>query len=118
MLNEDVVLEVDEVVVVLEVMESEQEETDVGDGGGSRLEPEVEGTDVADGKGSRTAGAGAGCWCHVWCVVVSRGVSAVLAGGLCGGGPIQLQDVWVCLLEAFEGGEEALLDAGHVLCRE
>ena len=41
----DVVSEVDEVVVVVEVVELGAEETDVGDGGGSR-----------------TAGAGAGCW--------------------------------------------------------
>ena len=82
-LDEDVVVEVDEVLVVVEVVELEAEETDVGDGGGFRM-----------------AGAGAGfsvlwamrrrvrvwalrvcarfpcclvCWCcgchHVWCAV-------------------------------------------------
>ena len=45
MLDEDVVVVADEVVPVVEVVESEVEETDVG-----------------DGAGSRAAGAGAGCW--------------------------------------------------------
>ena len=35
-----------------------------------------------------------------------------------GGDPLQLQDVWVCLLEVVEGEEEVSLDAGHVLFRE
>ena len=54
-------VEVDEVVVVVEVGESEAEETDVGDGGRSWVESEAEKTDVGDGGGSRTAGSGAGC---------------------------------------------------------
>ena len=32
-----------------------------------------------------------------------------------GGGQRQLQDVWKCLLHAFKGAEEALLDAGYIL---
>ena len=45
MLHENVVVAADEVVMVVEVVESEPEETDVADGGGSLV-----------------AGAGAGCW--------------------------------------------------------
>ena len=57
------------------------------------------------------------CWCR--CMWRCGGiVSALRAGGLSGGAPPQLQDVWVCLLEVVEGAEEALLDAGHVLLRE
>ena len=123
-LDEDVVVAADEVVAVVEVVESEVEE------------------------GSRTAGAGAGCWV-LWVmttrvrvralgvcarfpwypacvlVLVLWVVSCVVCGGVCAlsarvgwlsdGGPLQLQAVWVCLLEAVEGAEEALLDAGHVL---
>ena len=44
-LDEDVVVVADEVVAVVEVVESEAEGTHVGDSGGSRA-----------------AGAGAGCW--------------------------------------------------------
>ena len=44
-LDEDVVVVADEVVVVVNVVELDAEETDVG-----------------DGRGSRAAGAGAGCW--------------------------------------------------------
>ena len=44
-LDEDVVLEADDMLVVVEVVESEAEETDVG-----------------NGEGSRTTGVGAGCW--------------------------------------------------------
>ena len=39
-------------------------------------------------------------------------------GVLFGKGQPQLQDMWVCLLEAFQGSQEALLDTGHVLFRE
>ena len=45
MLADGMVVEMDEVVVVVKVVESEAEETDVGDGGGSQ-----------------TAATGAGCW--------------------------------------------------------
>ena len=135
-LDEDVVVTVDEVVVVTEVVESEAEERDAGDSGGSW-----------------TAGAGAGCWvlCVMrtrvrvrasgvcapfpWCsacvrVLVLLEVSCVVCGGVValswprwyvgypGGGPLQLQDVWVCFLEVVEGAEQASLDAGHVLFRE
>ena len=50
-----------------------------------------------------------------WC---GGAVSAVRARRLSGGCPYLLQDVWMCLLEVVEGGEEASLDAGHVLLRE
>ena len=78
-LDEDVVVEVDEVVVVVEVVESEAEETDVGDGGGSRVELEVEGTDMAHPGGSRMAGAGVGCWV-LWAM---RKRVRVRASGVC-----------------------------------
>ena len=135
MLDEDVVVEMDEVVVVVQVVESEAEETDVGDSGGFR-----------------TVGAGAGCWVlwamrtrvqvrasgvcarFPWCpvcvpVLMLSVVSCVVCGGVMelsqlrgqvgypGGDPIQLQDVCMRLLEAFEGAEEALLNAGDVLFR-
>ena len=130
-LGEDVVLELDEVVVVVDVVESEGEETVMG-----------------DDWGSRTVVGGAECWVlwalrtralvqasgvcprFPWCpvcmpVLVLWVVSCVVPGGALklsrlrgqvrypGRGASQLQDVWVCLLEAFEGAEEALLDAGH-----
>ena len=50
-LDEGVVVVVDKVVVLVEVVESEAEEIDVGDGGASRVESEVEKTDVGDGGG-------------------------------------------------------------------
>ena len=142
-LGDDVEVVVDEVVVVVEVVESEAEETDVGDGGRSQPESEVEVTDVADTRASLTVGAGAGCWvvwamrtkvrvwasgvCArlQWCSLCVPGlvlwvVSCVVLGGVVElswlrrqvgypwGGPLQLQEVWVCLLEGFEGPEEAL----------
>ena len=59
------------------------------------------------------AGALSGVMCGTcWCSSI---VLAVRVSGLSGGGPLQLQDVWVCLLEVVEGEEEAWLDAGHVL---
>ena len=136
-LDEDAVVEVDEPVVVLKVVGSEAEETDVGEGGGSRTAGVQAGCCVLWAMRSRArvraagvcarfpwffgvhAGAGvvAGVMCGVWCVVelpqLRRQVS--YPGG---GGPLELQDVWVCLLEAFAGAEEALLDARHVLFRE
>ena len=65
------------------------------------------------------AGAGtvAGVMFHTWWC--SDVVSAARESGLsAGGGPLLLQDVWVCLPEVVEGAEEASLDAGHVLFRE
>ena len=61
-LDEGVVVEVDEVVVVVEVVEWEAEETDVGDGGWSRPESEVEETHVGDrgGPGRRGRALAAG----------------------------------------------------------
>ena len=61
------------------------------------------------------AGAGTmhGVMCGTWWW--SGVVPAARVGGLSGGGRLPLQDVWVCLLEAVEGAEEASLDAGHVL---
>ena len=57
------------------------------------------------------------CWCT--CTWRCGGiVLAVPVPGLPGGGPPQLQDVWVRLLEVVEGAEVASLDAGHVLLRE
>ena len=53
------------------------------------------------------------CWC--WCGGV---VLAVRARGFPGGWPYLLQDVQLRLLEVVDGGEEASLDAGHVLLRE
>ena len=61
-LDEDVVLVADEVLVVVEVVESEAGETGVGDGGGSRA-----------------AGAGAGCWV----LLVMKTRVRVRATGLC-----------------------------------
>ena len=64
------------------------------------------------------AGAGAvgGVMCGTWSHI---GVAwAARVGGLSGEGPLQLQDVWVCLLEAVEGAKEASLDAWHVLFRK
>ena len=64
------------------------------------------------------AGAGAVGFvrCGAW---RRRGVVLDAQGGeLSGGGPPQLHDMWVCLLEAVEGAEEAPLDAGHVLLCE
>ena len=61
------------------------------------------------------AGAGAvrGVMCGVWW---RRGaVLDARVGELPGVGPLQLQDVWVWLLEALEASEEAPLDAGFVL---
>ena len=54
-------VEVDEVVVVVKVVESAAEETDVGNSGVSQPESEVEETDMGDSRGSWTAGAGTGC---------------------------------------------------------
>ena len=59
------------------------------------------------------------CWC--WCTCTCRCggvVSAVRVRGLSRGGPPQLQDVWVRLLEVVEGAEGASLDVGHVLLLE
>ena len=61
-LDEDVVVEVDKLGVVGQVVESEAEKMDVGDGGGSR-----------------TAGAGVGCWV-LW---VMRTRAPVQASGVC-----------------------------------
>ena len=120
-LDEDVVVVADEGVAVVEVVESEAEQTDVGDSGGSRsagggrrmLGP-VSNEDEGPGSGigcvralslvSRVrAGAGAvgGVMCGTWwrsCVA-----SAAQVSGLSWGGPLQLQDVWVCLLEVVKG---------------
>ena len=115
---------VDEVVVVVEVVESEAEERAVGDGGGPwafggrrrMLGPAC--------SNNEDAGSGTGrvrvlslvtsaCWC--WCGGV---VSAVRARGLRGGCPYLLQDFGVRFLEVVEGAEEASLDAAHVLLRE
>ena len=60
--DDDVLVEVDQVVVLVEVVGSEAEETDLGDGGGAR-----------------TAGAGAGCWV-VWAMRTRAGVRA---SGVC-----------------------------------
>ena len=59
------------------------------------------------------------CWCRCRCMWRCGGVVlAARAGGLSGGCPYLIQDVWVRLLEVVEGAEEASLDAGHVLLRE
>ena len=55
-------VEVEDVIVVVEVVRWEAGEMDVGDGGGSRVESEAEQTDVRNVGGSRTAGTGAVCW--------------------------------------------------------
>ena len=60
-LDESMGVELDKVVLVVAVLESEAEETDVGDRGQSQVESEVEETDVGDDGRSRTAGAGVGC---------------------------------------------------------
>ena len=84
-----VVVEIDEVVVVVEVVESDAEETDVGGGWGSRVESEVEQTDVGDGGGSQTAAAGVGCWV-LWAMRVRV---RVRASGVCARFP--WRPVWV-----------------------
>ena len=59
------------------------------------------------------------CWCRCRCMWRCGGVVlAARARGLSWGCPYLLQDVWVHLLEVVEGGEEASLDAGHVLLCE
>ena len=57
-----VLVEVDRVVVVPKVVESEAQEADARDSRGSRVESEAEETEVGDVGGFRTAQAGAGCW--------------------------------------------------------
>ena len=122
-LDEDVVLVVDEVVVVVEVVESEAEERAVGDrggswafGGGRMMLGPVSSEDEGAGSGTGRVRAFSlvihACWC--WCGGV---VSAARACGLPGGWPYLLQDVRVCLLEVVDAAEEASPDAGHVsLC--
>ena len=78
-LGDDVEVVVDELVVVVEVVESEAEETDVGDGGRSQPESEVEVTDVADTRASLTVGAGVGC-SVLWAM---RTKVRVWASGVC-----------------------------------
>ena len=78
-LNEDVVVAADEVVVVVEVVESEAEETDVG-----------------DGKWSGAAGAGAGC-CLLWVMRRRVRVTASGVGAHCPWGPacVPVLVLWV-----------------------
>ena len=57
-LDEGVVMEVDEVVVVVEVVESAAEQMDIGDGGGSRAGSDAEETDMGDGRGVPDGGGG------------------------------------------------------------
>ena len=78
-LDEGVVVGVDEVVVVVEVVQSAAEETHVRDAGGSHPESEAEEIDVGDGGGSRTAGPGTGCWV-LWAMRVR---TWVWASGVC-----------------------------------
>ena len=125
MLDDNVVVAADEVVVVVDVVEK-----DVRDGGGCWMLGPVGNEDEGAGSGIRRvhalflmsrlrAGAGVvgGVMCGTcWC---SRVVPAARVSGLSeGGGPLQLQEVWVCLLGAVEAAEEASLDAGHVLFHE
>ena len=123
-LDEDMVVVVDEVIVVVEVVESEAEERAVGDGGGPwawggwrrMLGPassEYEGLGSGTGRVRALSLVTCACWC--WCGGV---VSAVRARGLPGGWPYLLQNVRVRLLEVVEGVEEASLDTRHVLLRE
>ena len=61
------------------------------------------------------------CACLCWCTCMWRYggvVSAVWVRGFSGGGPLQLQDVWVRLLQVVKGAEEASLNARHVPLRE
>ena len=59
------------------------------------------------------AGAVSGVMCGSWW---RRGdVLNAQVGELFGRGSLQLQELWVCLLEAVEGSEEAPVDARHVL---
>ena len=72
-------VEVDEVVVVVEIVESETEETNVEDRRGSGVDSVVRETEVGDGGGSQTAWTGAGCW-----VLWTRRVRGrVRASGVC-----------------------------------
>ena len=77
------------------------------------------------------AGLCTGCVCALspgTCVVAGAGArvpgGVVALGRLCGyvglpgGGPPQLQDVWVRLPEVVKGAEEASLNAGHLLLAE
>ena len=70
-------------VVVLDVVGSEAEETDVGDSEKFQVAPEAEETDVADSGGSRTGRAGAGCWV-LWAM---RARVWVRASGVCAHSP-------------------------------
>ena len=123
-LDEDVVVVVDEVVLVVDVVESEAEERAVGDSGG----PWASGVGVecwvlrvvrtrvrvrAPGVCARFPLVTCACLC--WCGGI---VSAVRARGLPGGRPYLLRDARVPLMEVVEGAEEASLDAVHVLLRE
>ena len=94
----------------------------VADGGGG---PWFLGPVVNEDEG---AGLGIGCGRTLSLVFPVRAGAGVVRAVMCdacwlpgavlavrvgypGGGPLQVQDVWVCLLQAFEGSEEALLDA-------
>ena len=81
-LDERVVVEMDEVVVVVEVVESEAQEMDVAGGGGSWVESEVEEMKLGYGRGCQMAGAGVGCWVLLgrpWLVWVAACARLVLS---------------------------------------
>ena len=106
-----------ELVVAVEVLEWGAEERDVDEGwgvlcggGGRRMLGPVSNEDEGVCSGIRCVcalslvsrmRAGAGAVGGVLCGTRWRGgvVLAVWVSGLSGGGPVQLQDVWVCLLE-------------------
>ena len=76
-------------VVVVEVLELEAEEMDVGDSRGFGVGPEVEEMNMADGGGSRTGRAGAGCWVlrrmrDRVCARIFRGVPCMCRCWFCG----------------------------------
>ena len=90
------VVEVDEVVFVVKVVESEAEEKDVGESQGSQMQSGARPTDVQDCGVSRTAQAGAGCL-----VLWARRVRVqVRASGVCTRSPwravcVQVPVPWV-----------------------
>ena len=131
-LDEDVLVMADQVVVVVELLVLSPRRGKWGAAGGPWRQAQAPGL---MSKEDERAGSGIGCvraLSLLSCVRVGAGtvagvmcpwwpggvVSAARVNGFSAGGPLQLQDVLVCLLEIVAGAEEASLDAGHVLFRE
>ena len=93
-------------------------------GGGRRMPGPVSNEDTEAGSGIGCVRALSLVPCLRACVGAGVCGVAVALSRLCGyvgypgGGPPQIQDVWVRLLQVVEGAEEASLAAWHVLLRE